>query len=412
MNILLIENIRIALASVRVHVLRTVLTVLIIAFGIMALVGILTAIDSIEHAISSNFSMMGANTFTIRNHSMQVDFGNDDRKREFYRSISFREAVQFKRQFDLPVYTSVSARGISSASAQYRREKTNPNISVIGGDENYLICQGYELAGGRNFSTQEVQSAGNVAIIGQDIKNRLFQNVSPLGKKISVGDARFLVIGVLKTKGSGFGFSGDRNIIIPINTLRNVFSRPGISYHIDVKANSPEEMEMAIDEATGTFRVIRNVKPHEEANFDMGKSDSLIKAFQENIQYITIAATLIGLITLVGAAVGLMNIMIVSVTERTREIGIRKAMGASKKTIRNQFLVEAVTISQIGGIAGIILGIILGNITSILFKSTFIIPWLWMLSGIILCIAVGLVSGIYPAMKAAKLEPIESLRYE
>lgn len=412
MNTLIFENIKIALTSIRTHVLRTVLTILIIAFGIMALVGILTAIDSIEYAISNNFAMMGANTFTIRNHSMQVNIGGDGGEREFYRNISYHEAKEFKQRFDMPGHTSVSTDDISSQTVKYQREKTNPNIDVVGGDENYLLCQGYEIARGRNFSKSEINAANRVAIIGKDIKERLFPEQNAVGERISLNSGKYTVIGVLKTKGSGVGFSGDRNVLIPMSTLREVFSRSNMSYQIDVKAESPEQMSLIISEARGLFRNIRDVKPGEKDSFDIAKSDSLIKAFQENIKYITLAATLIGLITLVGAAVGLMNIMIVSVTERTREIGIRKAMGASRKNIRDQFLIEAITISQLGGLLGILLGIGLGNVTSILFESNFIIPWGWILSGVVLCVIVGLLSGIYPAIKAARLEPIDSLRYE
>lgn len=411
MKLLLVENVKVALESVRNHVLRTVLTVLIIAFGIMALVGILTAIDSIEYSINNNFSMMGANTFTIRNHSMQISMGERG-DREYYKSITYREAIDFKERFDFPVLTSVSARGISAATVKYRHQKTNPNISVAGGDENYIICQGYQLGQGRNFTPAEVHTGANVAIIGNEIANRLFKNKRPVGERISVGPGQYTVIGVLKSKGSSFNFSGDRNVIIPVNNVRRVFSSGGKSYQINVKADSPEMMEAAIGEAKGLFRVIRGLNPREKNNFDIAKSDNLIKVLIDNIKYITLAATLIGLITLIGAAVGLMNIMIVSVTERTREIGIRKALGASRKIIRDQFLVEAVTISQLGGLLGIFLGIALGNITSLIFNSNFIIPWFWILSGIVLCIVVGLISGIYPAIKAARMEPIESLRYE
>ncbi|MFO8086336.1 MAG: ABC transporter permease [Bacteroidales bacterium] len=412
MKLLLVENIRIALQSVRSHLMRTVLTVLIIAFGIMALVGILTAIDSLEQSLSDNFSLMGANTFSIRNHSMQVNIGHDRPRREYYRNITFREAMAFKQAYDYPAQTSVSAYGVYSATAKYKRKETDPNVSVRGSDENYLATQGYEIDQGRNFSRQEIRQGAHVALIGRDIKNRLFGNQAAVGKHFLVNNNSFLIIGVLKTKGSGFGFSGDRNVIIPIKAVRNVFGRPDMNYEIDVKVTTAQKMQLAIDEAIGTFRVVRGLKPEDVSNFDIGKSDSLVKAFKENMSYITIASTLIGFITLMGAAVGLMNIMIVSVTERTREIGIRKAMGASAVMIRNQFLVEAITISQIGGLLGILFGVILGNITAILFKTPFVIPWLWVFAGVALCIFVGLLSGLYPAMKAARFEPIESLRYE
>jgi len=412
MKILVGENIKVSLTSIRSHLLRTVLTILIIAFGIMALVGILTAIDSLKYSINSNFTRMGANTFTIRNREMKIMMGNDS-KAKMYEPITFQEAVKFKNDFDYPAYTSISTFATHTATLKFKSEKTNPNIGVIGADENYLVTSGSELTKGRNFTLQEVISGANVAIIGPDLITNLFKNNEvPDEQQISIGPGKYRVIGVLKAKGSSMGFSGDKNCIVPLINVRQYFSRPNASYTISVMPKDPKLLESAIDEATGAFRVVRKIPIGNDNNFEVAKSDNLAQMLVANISYVTLAATIIGLITLLGAAIGLMNIMLVSVTERTREIGIRKAMGATRKIIKNQFLMEAIVICQLGGFLGILLGIPIGNIISFFIGGSFIIPWLWVISGLLLCFMVGLVSGIYPAMKAAKLDPIESLRYE
>ena len=238
------------------------------------------------------------------------------------------------------------------------------------------------------------------------------KNEDPVGKTISIGSGKYLVIGVLKEKGSSVGFSGDRRCLVPVNNVRQYFGRPNMNFSINVMTDNPEYLESAIDEATGIFRIIRKDPLEEDNSFGITKSDTIANMLIDLIKYVTLAATIIGLITLIGAAIGLMNIMLVSVTERTREIGIRKATGATSRTIRNQFLVEAIVIAQMGGILGIILGIVAGNIVSMVSGTSFIIPWMWILLGIVLCLIVALASGIIPATKAAKLDPIESLRYE
>ncbi len=407
------ENIREALKSVRGQLLRTILTVMIIAIGIVALVGILTSIDAISGSISSNFSSMGSNSFSIKNYGYSGNFSKGGRKRKYFSRISYQEAIDFKERYEFPAVVSVSTRASSLATLKYQSEKTNPNIFVFGTDDNYFETSGYEMERGRNFSESEIRYGSHVVIIGNEIEKKLFlNNENPIDKLISIGPGRYRIIGTLKSKGSSMGFSGDKNAFIPIINARQYFSQSNPTFTISVKANTQNEVDPAIGEAWGTFRIIRGDNVKQEASFEISKSDSFANLFLENMAFVRIAAIAIAIITLLGSAIGLMNMMLVSVTERTREIGIRKAIGASAATIRYQFLIEAIVICQLGGFFGIILGIILRNIVGSFVGGAFIVPWAWMILGVFLCLIVGLLSGIYPAYKASKLDPIESLRYE
>ena len=412
-NSLVLENIRISLDSIRSHLLRTILTIMIISFGIMALVGILTATDSIKYFLTQNFTMMGSNTFTIRNRSMNIHIGGQHNQQKRYEPITYAQAMDFKSRYKFPAHTSVFTFATGAATLKYDLNKTNPNVRVIGTDESYLITSGDEIEKGRTFTAHEVFSGSSVAIIGSELVSNLFKKKEdPIDKVISIGPGKYKVIGVLKSKGSSMGFSGDRSCFIPLNNVRTSFPRPNMSFNINVMAMQQEMVDAAIGEATAELRNIRKVPVGINDTFEITKSDNIAKMLIENIKYVSMAATLIGIITLLGAAIGLMNIMLVSVTERTREIGIRKAIGATKKVIRNQFLAEAIVIGQLGGLLGIFLGIMVGNVMSLAIGSAFIVPWIWIVLGVVLCFAVALLSGIIPARKAANLDPIESLRYE
>jgi putative ABC transport system permease protein len=412
MNSSSLENIRVALSSIKGQMLRAILTILIIALGIAALVGILTSIDVIKASLNSNFSSMGANTFTIRNRETTVRVGRGGKQPRRHKSITYDEAMSFAEVFDYPGTVSVSTIASFAATMKYKSEKTNPNIQVFGTDDNYLLVSGYTLEKGRNFSPQEVRGGNHVVIIGKDLVGELFKKADPINKEVSIGPGKYVVIGVLAAKGNSMGMSGDKVALLPIENVRQYFSRPDMTYTVNVLSEGPQFMDGTIGEATGIFRRIRKLEPQDDDNFEITKSDSIATTLIENMRYVTLGATLIAFITLLGAAIGLMNIMLVSVTERTKEIGTRKALGASRAAIRNQFITEAVVICQLGGLAGILLGLIFGFIISFIMNADFIMPWTWIGLGITLCFIVGMISGIYPAIKASRLDPIEALRYE
>jgi putative ABC transport system permease protein len=406
------ENLRISLRSIRINLLRTILTILIIAFGIMALVGILTAIDSIKNSLNNQFSLMGSSSFAIESRSIEIHRGGRHDRSVNFAYISYEQAQEFKERFAFPAIVAVSTNVTGTATVKYKSVKTNPNINVWGVDENDIYTSGKIINSGRNFTPDDLRFNKHIVIIGSEIAKSLFKNnENPLDKVISIGEGKYKIVGVLKEKGASLG-GWDRICLLPLTNARQYFSVPDRTYRINIMPLNSQLLDISIGEAEGLFRTIRRLKTRDENDFNIEKSDAIVEMVIKNTRIVSLAATIIGIITLFGAAIGLMNIMLVSVTERTSEIGIRKALGAKTKTIKQQFLFESVLIGQLGGALGIFLGTLIGNLVSLVFGGGFIMPWEWIITGVILCFVVGVVAGYVPAMKAASVDPIISLRYE
>jgi len=410
---LLKENIRIAFDSIKSQLLRTILTVLIIAIGITALVGILSAVSALENTISSDFASMGANTFNLQQYEFSTQRRGSGEREKINPIISYREVRDFKESYVYPqTQTSISFTGTGTAEVKFENDKTDPEVSVLGVNEFFLSNSGLDLENGREFNYFDIQNNNNVAILGSDFANGLFKDKNPIDKTISIRGVKFRVIGILESKGSTFGNNQDLRVLIPIELARSIFTQPNINYNISVKVGDKQLMEGAQSEAIITFRNIRKLTPLEENDFGIGKSDDLINRIFSITSYLNIAAWIISIITIFGSSIALMNIMLVSVTERTREIGIRKALGAKGSTIATQFFMETLIIGQLGGILGILLGILIGLGVSAAADFDFVTPWKAMFWATGITILVAVLAGSYPASKAAKQDPVESLHYE
>ncbi|WP_341224629.1 ABC transporter permease [uncultured Arcticibacterium sp.] len=408
------ENIAEGFRAIKANMLRAVLTATIIAFGILALVGILTAVDGIQNNVNQSLSGLGANTFDILVEQRQGRRGG--LRDKVLPPIVYREAKKFKELFMaeedavVSVYTGVTG----SAEVKNGSIKTNPNTRVIGVDEQFLGIKAYNLQNGRNLNETDMELASKVAIIGFELAKTLFPKEAPLEKEIAFKGNKYRVIGVLDQKGSLSGGGDDRVVLIPLSSGRQYDINGNFSYEITTSVESVDNIEEAIGEATAVMRRVRGDEIGFDDSFKIERADSLVKQTESITGAMQMGGLVISIITLLGASIALMNIMMVSVTERTREIGVRKALGASPIKIRLQFLIEAIIICLFGGLVGVLLGIVGGNLVSSLMfdESVFLVPWGWIIIGLVVCIGVGLLSGFYPAYRASKLDPIESLRYE
>jgi len=405
------ESFRMAIESIRQNKLRSILTLLGISIGVFSVIGVMTAIRTLESSVNSQLDIFGTNTFMIqKSPAIRIHGGGNDKIRK-RKNILYAHYEELKQRAKLPLRVSV-VDGTSERNIQYKDKRLKKTAEVSGVDEWGLRSFKTYLADGRNFMEDDIRFYRSVTVLGPDLADILFPFEDPLGKEIQIKGLDYTVIGITERKGQAFGQSQDYFVMIPISVYIQRFSNRWTSLGINVEAESTELYEKTMDEVIGLMRVIRKVPPEEENDFEIISNEELMETFAGFTGGIKLFAGAVSVIALLVAGIGIMNIMLVSVTERIKEIGIRKAIGATKRDILTQFLMEAIFLSQFGGIVGVILGIAGGNLIALVLKVPAVVPMDWAFYGMAVCSFIGIGFGIYPAWRAANLDPIESLRFE
>ena len=404
------ESIKLALSSIVANKLRSSLTLLGIAVGLFSIIVVMTAIGAIQQSFEDIFNSIGTNNFIVSKWPA-LQLGPHDRARSHNRkNITVAEGEKLKEITQLPVAVGISIY-VTGKTIKYNNIKTNPSIPVAGVNEDYFFASDLKIGEGRNLSRADYEYSRPIAVLGTDVTDKLFKNISPIGQQIKVDNFNFEVVGVFERLGSIFGQSRDNYVAIPLRTFEKFFGTER-SASIVVMCLNKSLIEPTMDEVIGAMRKIRKVGSGEENDFEIITNEQLIQQFNDLTKYFKLGAAVIAFIALLAAGIGIMNIMLVSVTERTREIGIRKAIGARKKTILTQFVIEAVALSWVGGLIGIFLGVLGGNLVALQLGVPIVLPIEWIIIGLLLTTFVGVVFGVYPAVKASNLDPIEALRYE
>ena len=403
------ESFWMAIDAIRKNKLRSSLTLLGISIGVFSVIGVMTAIRTLESSIASGLNVFATNTFVIQKYP-EVNFGSNREYRK-RKNIDFSQYQKFKSRSILPILVSV-LEGSSVRNVRYKDRIVKNYVDLIGGDDGTIRFYNTYLSDGRNFIEDDIHFKRNVCVLGMDVVDRLFPFEDPISKKIKVDGLDYFVIGVTERQGEAFGQSKDNFIAIPISTYLERFSDKWTTLSIHVESSSESTFEKTKDEAIGLMRSIRKVNPEDDNDFEVVTNTEMIEQFSGFTSGVKLFALCVSVIALVVAGIGIMNIMLVSVTERIKEIGIRKAIGATKKDILTQFLMEAIFLSEFGGIVGIVIGVAGGNMVAIIFNIPAVIPIDWAVIGLVVCSAIGIGFGIYPAWRAAQLDPIESLRFE
>ena len=400
----------IALASLRTNKLRSALTMLGVAIGVFSVIGVMTALSVIQGSIESGLSFLGSNIFQFAKYPT-VSKTDPEEKYANRRNISLAQASDYRKRMEGIADVVCLKVFDRDKSAAYARKKLQ-GLTIVGTNEWFLVANSYKLAYGRNISDEDVEFARNVTVVGPDIQKKLFPSESPIGKVLKLNERPYQIIGVLEEKGSSFGQSQDDTIMVPITKYFADFGSVNRTVNIATQSTSQATYNATLDAAIGAMRIARGLKLGQENDFEIYSNDSLVTAFGQVASTIRAGAFVVSAIALLAAGIGIMNIMLVSVTERTREIGLRKAIGARKPDIIRQFLLEAIVLSEIGGLAGVFVGIVGGNGIALWLDISMVFPYGWAITGLVVCSLIGITFGFYPAWKAASLHPIEALRYE